>query len=73
MADFNFDFKTRLGQVPDRRNKPRQDGLTMVMDKGLTLDQAKQFIESIGGTMQVTSFENKGTIFTLNIPTITKN
>jgi putative PEP-CTERM system histidine kinase len=36
---------------------------------GIGVYEAKQFIESIGGTMQVTSFENKGTIFTLNIPT----
>jgi len=46
MADFNFDFKTRLGQVPDRRNKPRQDGLTMVMDKGLSLSEAEAFLEN---------------------------
>ena len=44
MADFNFDFKTRLGQVPDRRNKPRQDGLTMVMDKGLSVEEARNFL-----------------------------
>ncbi|GAA0818151.1 PEP-CTERM system histidine kinase PrsK [Colwellia asteriadis] len=40
---------------------------------GIGVYEAKQFIESIGGNMQVTSFENKGTIFTLNIPTITKD
>ena len=46
MADFTFDFKARLGQVPDRRNKPRQDGLTMVMDKGLSLSEAEAFLEN---------------------------
>jgi len=35
---------------------------------GIGVYEAKQFIESIGGTMQVTSFENEGSIFTLVIP-----
>ena len=35
-----------LSQMPDRFVKPRKEGITMVMDKGLTLDQAKQFIEN---------------------------
>jgi putative PEP-CTERM system histidine kinase len=39
---------------------------------GIGVYEAKQFIESIGGIMKVTSFENKGTIFTLNIPTTIK-
>jgi C4-dicarboxylate-specific signal transduction histidine kinase len=37
---------------------------------GIGVYEAKQFIESIGGMMKVTSFENKGTIFNLSIPTI---
>jgi putative PEP-CTERM system histidine kinase len=39
---------------------------------GIGVYEAKQFIESIGGVMKVTSFENKGTIFTLNIPITAK-
>jgi len=35
---------------------------------GIGVYEAKQFIESIGGTIQVTSFENEGSIFHLNIP-----
>jgi putative PEP-CTERM system histidine kinase len=35
---------------------------------GIGVYEAKQFVESIGGTMQVTSFENEGSIFTLVIP-----
>jgi len=35
---------------------------------GIGVYEAKQFIESIGGTVQVTSFENQGSIFTLVIP-----
>jgi putative PEP-CTERM system histidine kinase len=35
---------------------------------GIGVYEAKQFVESIGGMMQVTSFENEGSIFTLVIP-----
>ena len=37
-----------LSQVPDRTLKPRSNGLTMVMDKGLSLRQAEDFIEVSG-------------------------
>ena len=33
-----------LTQMPDRLAKPRQSGITMVMDKGLSIDEAKQFL-----------------------------
>jgi phosphosulfolactate synthase len=36
-----------LSYIPDRGNKPRNDGLTMVMDKGLSLREAENFI-SVG-------------------------
>ena len=35
-----------LSQMPARLAKPRKEGLTMVMDKGLTLQEAKNFIEN---------------------------
>ena len=35
-----------LSQMPTRLAKPRTEGITMVMDKGLTYDEAKQFIEN---------------------------
>ncbi|MEY3152436.1 MAG: phosphosulfolactate synthase [Bacteroidota bacterium] len=35
-----------LTQMPDRLSKPRIEGITMVMDKGLSLEEAKQFIEN---------------------------
>jgi phosphosulfolactate synthase len=41
-----MDFK--LPFVPERNNKPRKNGLTMVMDKGLSLRQAEDLIESSG-------------------------
>ncbi len=37
-----------LSQIPDRTLKPRSNGLTMVMDKGLSLRQAEDFIEVSG-------------------------
>ncbi|GAA0539683.1 phosphosulfolactate synthase [Chitinophaga japonensis] len=33
-----------LTQIPDRTKKPRSNGLTMVMDKGLSLEEAKNFL-----------------------------
>ena len=35
-----------LTQMPDRFTKPRQSGITMVMDKGLSVRQAEDFMES---------------------------
>jgi phosphosulfolactate synthase len=35
-----------LSQMPERLTKPRKEGLTMVMDKGLTFEEARLFIEN---------------------------
>lgn len=35
-----------LSQIPDRHLKPRAAGLTMVMDKGLSVNEAKNFLSS---------------------------
>jgi phosphosulfolactate synthase len=35
-----------LSQIPDRKQKPRQYGLTMVMDKGLSVDEARNFMNA---------------------------
>ena len=35
----------QLNQIPERTEKPRQKGLTMVMDKGLSLRQVEDFLE----------------------------
>jgi phosphosulfolactate synthase len=40
--NFNLPF------IPQRPEKPREKGVTMVMDKGLSLRQAEDFIESSG-------------------------
>ena len=37
-----------LSQIPERFEKPRQKGLTMVMDKGLSLRQVEHFLEVAG-------------------------
>jgi phosphosulfolactate synthase len=45
----NFD----LPFIPERAAKPRENGLTMMMDKGLSLRQAEDFIESSGDLTDV--------------------
>jgi len=42
MMEFGLPF------IPERPSKPRQSGITMVMDKGLSLRQAEDLIESSG-------------------------
>lgn len=37
-----------IGQMPDRSSKPRSVGLTMVMDKGLSLRETEDFIQGSG-------------------------
>ncbi|MBT6234975.1 MAG: phosphosulfolactate synthase, partial [Bacteroidetes bacterium] len=39
----NPDFK--LTNIPERTAKPRESGITMVMDKGLSTRQAEDFLE----------------------------
>src|SRR5688572_5332478 len=36
-----------LSQIPERILKPRKSGITMVMDKGLSVEEAKNFL-SVG-------------------------
>jgi phosphosulfolactate synthase len=38
-----------LSQIPERISKPRQTGITMVMDKGLSVEEVKLFL-SVSGT-----------------------
>ena len=38
-----------LTQLPDRTEKPRQTGLTMVMDKGLSLREVEDFLSTSAG------------------------
>lgn len=34
----------KLSQIPERKQKPRSSGITMVMDKGLSIEEAKNFL-----------------------------
>jgi phosphosulfolactate synthase len=48
----NFD----LPYIPHRPEKPREKGLTMMMDKGLSVRQTEDFIESAGNVTDVIKF-----------------
>lgn len=37
-----------LNKIPDRTQKPRQNGLTMIMDKGLSVREVEDFLEVAG-------------------------
>lgn len=37
-----------LSQIPERNQKPRQNGITMVMDKGLSISEVKNFLSVSG-------------------------
>ncbi|WP_298716302.1 MULTISPECIES: phosphosulfolactate synthase [Chitinophaga] len=37
-----------LSQIPERTSKPRSHGLTMVMDKGLSVEEVKNFLSAAG-------------------------
>ena len=42
----SYNFK--LSQIPDRKTKPRTSGITMVMDKGLSVEEAQHFMSASG-------------------------
>ena len=44
-----FEFLT----LPERTTKPRESGLTHVLDKGLSLDQVRQFVEVAGDYVDI--------------------
>ena len=45
-----------LTGLPERTAKPRDDGFTMVMDKGLSLRQVEDLIETCGGLIDIIKF-----------------
>jgi phosphosulfolactate synthase len=45
-----------LTQIPERTAKPRNSGLTMVMDKGLSVSEAKNFLEVAGPHVDIVKF-----------------
>ena len=56
-----------LSQMPDRFSKPRKQGVTMVMDKGLSLRQAEDFIESGGPFVDYVKLGFGSSIVTSNL------
>jgi phosphosulfolactate synthase len=45
-----------LSQIPERNSKPRSSGITMVMDKGLSIQEAKNFLDVSGPHVDVVKF-----------------
>jgi phosphosulfolactate synthase len=54
-----------LSYIPQRSVKPRQKGVTMMMDKGLSLTEAKHFIEGSGHLTDLVKF-GFGTAYVTN-------
>ena len=52
MNDLNF----TLPFIPTRTEKPRNQGVTMVMDKGLGLRETENFIEGSGHLTDIVKF-----------------
>ena len=46
----------RIPHLPDRSAKPREKGLTMMMDKGLSLQEARNFIDSSAEYTDIVKF-----------------
>ena len=40
-----MNYNVDLGNLPERSPKPRKNGITMVMDKGISLRQAQDFVD----------------------------
>ncbi|MDX1652467.1 MAG: phosphosulfolactate synthase [Brumimicrobium sp.] len=59
MKNFNLPY------IPERSQKPREGGLTMMMDKGLSLREAENFIEANGHLTDIVKF-GFGTAFVTN-------
>ncbi len=45
-----------LPYLPNRTSKPRKNGITMMMDKGLSLNQVEDFVEACGEFTDVVKF-----------------
>jgi len=55
--------------LPERTKKPRETGLTMMMDKGLSIREAENFIESSGEYTDLIKLAFGTGIFAKNIKT----
>ena len=55
----------KLSHIPARPKKPREEGLTMVMDKGMSLRQAEDMIDSAGQLVDIVKL-GFGTSYVMN-------
>ena len=46
----------KLSYIPKRSDKPRNQGVTMMMDKGLSIRETEDFIEASGHLTDVIKF-----------------
>ena len=46
-------IQTKLPYLPERTPKPRKSGITMVMDKGLSVRQAEDLVSKPGETISI--------------------
>jgi phosphosulfolactate synthase len=56
-----------LPHIPERPERPRKNGLTMVMDKGLGIRQAEQFIEASGDLVDIVKLGFGTSVITKNL------
>lgn len=56
-----------LDQIPSRTSKPREKGITMVMDKGLGVRQAEDLIESSGPFVDIVKLGFGSSMITPNL------
>ncbi|HMU76544.1 MAG: phosphosulfolactate synthase [Bacteroidetes bacterium] len=56
-----------LSQMPSRSTKPRENGLTMVMDKGLSLRETEDFISSSGEFTDIVKLGFGSSLITPNL------
>jgi len=56
-----------LDKIPQRTAKPRQNGLTMVMDKGLSLRQAEDLVEGSGDMVDIVKLGFGSSVITPNL------
>ena len=52
----NKTYNYQLPQLPERTVKPREKGMTMVMDKGLSLRQAEDFLSMTDQYVDIIKF-----------------
>lgn len=51
-----MEYNVELSNIPKRTEKPRKSGLTMVMDKGLSLRATEDFLETSGEFVDIVKF-----------------